>query len=679
MKNHRTPNYRGLAAAALMLAGTSLSFAQTADLTINTFDSAASGTGVEWGPSAVAWDGNNGNPAGALLVDVHLSNSSDTPCVDYICLNGGNPWYVATAINFSQYKAITFDIKWDNTSDISIGEFNDLSTIPLTATNSSGATVLNAQLNAGQITGLEIDLCGGPGGQMAPFIINTNIPAAAANGWVHVVIPIDLTIANLDGCSGFVFHKWVSQYNEQIANDFHGRFWIDNVILEGTAGPPPPPKVSVPTKATQGLNVFASTEGNSYYDRQEAELMQNSGLSWVGQATAANPVTYSFTIVGYPNSVNCEAYLFLSPNPAANDSSPDWNETNCAIFYLQGNATSATANFRYKVNEPGNQIMYSGGAPWTNAPGSWDGVTAGYLESGNLGSVTNNSILGTWTLKFTSDTNVTLIAPNGNSTNLIFPAYNVGYFAEQTSPGFNVYLGMQANNADAMNQAVVYANFAVSNTASPFSENFLTDTFLDTTNIWRSSVSGGPKGVFIVPSGSASWVSWTLPDSGFSLQTAPVLNNPLAWITPTTGPIIAMYGLRSQLLASSEIPAGNMAFFELIKRQATQLQVLMPGETNAPNTLTGKTGTPTAFNAYDEVDVTFNTVDATYHIVSTTDTLNLTSSDSSAIVNTPNPALVGGTVTVPIYFGTAGSWTVMAADTSNTNITSATSSAISIQ
>ncbi len=42
-----------------------------------------------------------------------------------------------------------------------------------------------------QIGGLEIDLCGGPGGQMAPLIVTTNIPAAAANGWVHMVIPID--------------------------------------------------------------------------------------------------------------------------------------------------------------------------------------------------------------------------------------------------------------------------------------------------------------------------------------------------------------------------------------------------------------------------------------------------------------------------------------------------------
>jgi hypothetical protein len=507
---------------------------------------------------------------------------------------------------------------------------------------------------------------------MSPFIINTNIPAAAANGWAHVVIPINAATAGIDGCSGFVFHKWVSQYGGQIANDFQGRFWIDNVILQGTAGPPPPPKISLPVKATQGLNVFASTAG--VYDRQSAVLRQNSGLSWVGQATPANPVTYSFTIAGYPSSVNCEAWMFLVPNPNYLDGAPDWNETNCAIVYLQGNSSSATAHFQYKVNEPNNQIMYSGGDPWTNAPGSWDGVTTNYLESGNLASITNNGVLGTWKVKFTSDTNVTLIAPNGNSTNFIFPAYNVGLFAEQASPGFYVYLGMQANNADALNQAVVYSNFAITGTGSPFSENFLTDTVLDTTNTWNTSAAAGPKGVFVAPAGSASWVSWTLPDSGFSLQVSPTLNNPTAWTDPSTGPIIGMGGIRSQLLASNEIPAGNTAFYRLIKRQFTQLQVLLPGETNAPNTLTGKVGAPSAVNPGDPVIVTVNSVDSTFHIVSSTDSITLTSlTDNAATLPVPGN-LAGGTAQMYVYFGTSGSQTITATDTTNTNIPAATSS-----
>jgi hypothetical protein len=404
----------------------------------------------------------------------------------------------------------------------------------------------------------------------------------------------------------------------------------------------------------------------------------------VGQATPANPVTYSFTIAGYPKSVNCEAWMFLIPNPAYLDNAPDWNETNVALFYLQGSTTSATAHFQYKVNEDHQQAMYSGGNEtrgyYTNAPGSWNGVTPNYLESGNLASLTTSGgILGTWTVKFTSDTNGSIIAPNGSSTNFVIPPYNIGYFAEQTSPGFYVYLGMQANNADAINQAVVYSNFAVSNTAEPFSENFLTDSVLDTTNVWNTSAASGPLGVFVAPAGSALWATWTLPDSSFSLQDAATLGNPFAWASPSLGPKLTMVGVRSQLLATNEIPAGPTAFFELVKRVPTQLQILLPGETNAPNTLTGKTGTPTTgFTTSDGVNVTINLVDSTFHIVSSTDALSLTSSDSTATFTNPLPALAGGTVTVQVYFD-SGSWTVTGADTTTPTITSGTSSSITIQ
>jgi hypothetical protein len=701
MKINQLKKYVSLGAAALALGSAGTAFAQTADLPIQTFDADANGTGHEWGSGTQSFDASTGNAAGALLVTVDFSSSSDTPCTTYICYKGGNPWYTPATIQFSQYKAIEFDIKWDNTSDITIDQFNNLGTWNTTMTNQAGQPIMLSWAGSGYLAGstggLDIDLCGGPGGQMSPFIINTNIPAAAANGWAHVVIPINAATAGIDGCNGIVFHKWINQ-QWGIQNDAQGRFWIDNVILQGTAGPPPPPKLSPLVKAAQGLNVFASTAG--LYDRQSAVLRQNSGLSWVGQATPANPVTYSFTIAGYPSSVNCEAWMFLVPNPAYLDGAPDWNETNCAIVYLQGNSKSATAHFQYKVNENSQQAMYSAGnetrttATTTNnyyysmPPGSLPGgpittvLSPGVYnitnESGNLASVTNNGVLGTWTVKFTSDTNATLIAPDGNSTNFIVPAYNVGLFAEQTSPGFYIYLGMQANNADAINQAVVYSNFAVSNTASPFYEDFTADSVLDTTNIWNTGAAAGPIGVLVAPVGSASWVSWTLPDAGFSLQAAPTLNNPLGWTVPSTGPILGLSGIRSQLVASNEIPAGKSAFFQLIKRSFTQLQVLLPGETNAPNTLTGKVGSPTPISAGSEVDVTVNAVDKTFHLVSSTDTISLATTDTGAAVPSP-AALVNGTVTMQLYLNDTGSWTVTATNTTSTNIPAATSSPITVQ
>ncbi len=62
MKNSTFKNKTLTAFAALLLAGASQSFAQSADLTINTFDTAANNTGHEWGPGTQAWDGTTGNP-----------------------------------------------------------------------------------------------------------------------------------------------------------------------------------------------------------------------------------------------------------------------------------------------------------------------------------------------------------------------------------------------------------------------------------------------------------------------------------------------------------------------------------------------------------------------------------------------------------------------------------------
>jgi len=540
------------------------------------FSGAYPSFGAAYGSSTVSWDGAHGNPAGAIKITCQWSSGSDTPCADYICYPGDN-WYYNGSVNWplSQYRSIDFDIMWDSADsdpDFTIDCFNNFTNWPA-GWYPSWAGSQPISLFNDSVIGLEIDVTTGSG--VGPYLWTTNIPVGAATSWQHVSIPINPAETGIDGACGIVLHKWIAN-NWGIVGTHTAYFWIDNLVFVGPASQPPPPTLLAPTtKATPGLNVFSSTEGNGFYDRQAVELRQSSGLTWVGHATTDNPVTYSFTIAGYPNSVNCEAYLFLVPNPAANDSGPDWNETNCAIAYLQGNSSQATMHFQYKVNEGLDQSMYSGGGidthgrgPYANAPGSWDGVRANYLESGNLGSVTNPGVLGTWTVKFTSDTNVTLIAPNGNTSTCVIPPYNIGYFAENS--GFNVYLGMQANQADGMNQAVVYSNFTITGVASPYSENFLADSVLDTTNTWNTSVAGGPKGVLVVPTTGAYWLQWTLPDSGFSLEVSPTLTDALAWTSPSSGPIIPLYGLRSQLVVSNEMPVGNTTFFRLIQSVSTQ-------------------------------------------------------------------------------------------------------------
>jgi hypothetical protein len=673
--------------AALSLAAPACLFAQTVDLPVQTFDSAASGTGVEWGTGAVAWDGTQGNPAGALLVTVTFSSASDTPASDYICLAGGNPWYQPQSVDLTQYKSVDFDIKYDNTSDLTIAQFNDLSTWGQAMTNKNGSHVMQGYAGEGYLTGstpgLDINVCGSYN-QMAPSIAGTNIPASAAGGWTHVSIPVNPAQANLGAVNGIVFHKWIHQQWGIVSNTV-ARFWIDNLVFKGNAAPPLPPIVSAPTaKAIPGLNIWLAS-ANSAYDRQEVCSLVTNGLSWVGHATAGNPVTYSFTVTGYPNSQNCQLFCLLSPNPVAMDNALDWNETNVVYLKMQGGVTNATLSFQYKINEVSGQDMYGGGGIYTNAPGS------GNPESGFLATVSpaTGGVLGTWKVKFTSNTAVQLIAPDNTTTNFTMPAYNAALFAESPAagrPGVYVYLGGQMNTPeDAANQAFVFSNFSITGTPGAFSENFLTDTVLDTTNKWATPGSA-PFGTFIIPATDVGglWLQWTLPDSGFSLQSsATLLGSSLAWTSPTSTPI-GMVGVVKQLVTPSQLPAGNDAFFRLIKRTFTKLQILLPGEIAAPNTSSGKTGTPVVQHAdpgdgSEAFNVIVNSVDNDWNLVNgTTDTIHLASSDSGNFLVNEIPAdlnLSGGTVTFSVLFLADGSATITATDVtdgSKTGITSAT-------
>src|SRR5207253_174407 len=91
----------------------------------------------------------------------------------------------------------------------------------------------------------------------------------------------------------------------------------------------------------------------------------------------------------------------------------------------------------------------------------------------------------------------------------------------------------------------------------------------------------------------------------------------------------------------------------------TKLQLLVPGETAAAATTTGKTGTPTAQTAGTAFNATVNAVDAYWNIVSSiTDTVGLSCSDHATLP--ANAALVAGTRTFSVNITTAGTSTLTA-------------------
>src|SRR5438093_13747122 len=104
----------------------------------------------------------------------------------------------------------------------------------------------------------------------------------------------------------------------------------------------------------------------------------------------------------------------------------------------------------------------------------------------------------------------------------------------------------------------------------------------------------------------------------------------------------------------------------------------MPGETAAPGTATGKTGTPTAQTAGTPFNVTVNAVDANWNVATTsTDTVAVTSTDANAVLPA-NTGLVSGTQTLSVTLKTSGTRTITASDVPDGSKTSNTTASITV-
>ena len=107
-----------------------------------------------------------------------------------------------------------------------------------------------------------------------------------------------------------------------------------------------------------------------------------------------------------------------------------------------------------------------------------------------------------------------------------------------------------------------------------------------------------------------------------------------------------------------------------------QLQVLLPGETAAPGTSSGKTGTPSAQTAGIPFYVTVRACDASWALVPTvTHTIRILSSDASASLPA-SAQLVGGTGDFLVILNAGGNFTVYAHDQSDVTIPDGTSSLV---
>src|SRR6478736_61283 len=491
----------------------------------------------------------------------------------------------------SDYTSVEFDIKWDTTKTISIADFN-------------------APPQGGE-GGIVIWVTDAPGFNVRPTLGSVAVPAGAATGWAHVSLTIDPSITGINPSVGIVFKKWIAAAQRTAGGTFG--FWVDNVILKGSAAPPPPPTVSL-GNVKPGL-AFVTASGGQY-DRQNIVTV-GGNYSWVGATT---PVSYAVDIDQLADSAHpgLEFHLFFVPGtPDTGRSDPDWHEPNVLRWDFGNNANgSAYSTMRYKTNAADdNGIFYN---------------------AGQLGGPNSATATGTWKITFNNDTNVTLTAPDGSifATNL--PPDVVAAYANP----LKFYAGVTPGAVSRIGQLAVVSRIKIDGTpGTPNLDSQFVGVPLNGAD-WATNAAS-PVGIQELPTSSKYWVQWTLPAISYSLQTATNVTGP--WASPNLSGFEGG-GVHRSLLLDSQLPSANAGFFRLIKRDFTKLQVLLPGETSMPDTVTGKVGTPDPVPAGSVVTVTINAVDANWHVVSSgSGTINLTSTDGAAIMPL-DAGLSGGTL-----------------------------------
>ena len=659
-----------LAGAALFGASLTTIQAQTTDTSVtNNFDTSTSTSGwTYWydlyghvgyldnppGYNTVimTWDptmNNGGAPgSGSVLFDTYWpgvpENTTDggqNQIWGTFATVGGNQYDFSVSVDGTKYDSISFDVHANadcptnaagNICDLTVGFFLNSFAI-------GGATTVT-------------------------------VPISATNGWYHVVAPVNKTDAALSTLAvgwAIDINCYSGPNTILYTNTTPTHLWIDNIQVNRETNAPPPPTVSF-TKTVPGLAQFANAGPN--YNRQDIYTYTNgsSSLTWVGQP---KPVKYSWTIASFPPAAysNFFAGLTLTPDAASSVTyaDPDWSAANVVWVGMQNNADgTVTAGIAWKTNQPANNTqLYA--APGQLIP--YNVETNGF---------TVPSAVGTWTLTFTSDTDMTLTAPNGAVTNASLPSYVAALY--------NGYVGADLYSAATVDpnigQYCTFSAYSITGVGTPVNENFAASGTLSSPYLslisqgYALTVTNPPNQIFVTAA-DADWFIWSLPSTGYSPVTSASLSSPVWNDLPGT----ALHnGTQNWLKVSkSSLASPSQGFFAMVQRQFTQLQILLPGETNAPGTATGKIGTPIP-QSIAGTDVTVNAVDATFHIVGgVTDTIRLTTSDESAFLPS-DTAMSNGTVLFTganqMLWGSQGTWTITATDETTATILPVTSSPV---
>ncbi|HEV7925594.1 MAG TPA: hypothetical protein VGR14_09570 [Verrucomicrobiae bacterium] len=457
----------GVALLALLFAA---KVATAQPLVVDTFADASSVDvgnvpGIDWANYrglnvTVTWDPNQqspGNPnPGAMYVTVDWPATND-PSYTTSWTDMQFGFDTSGVFDTSNYIAFQCDIMVDVTNSSLALDGSDYGAIELIVNNSWDNVVGWAQL------------------------LNTN-------GWQHFSGYFS-AMGSAQGDHSQAIIGLISQGTDTLTNAVS--YWIDNIVFTAppTANTNQPP-IAIATAPPPGLTCICSQPGGTY-QRQVIETA-NSDYSWNTATAASNTTTYSMTIAAFPGPAytGFEDQMFLIPlagmTGTPQDDDIDWDSSDVAALYVGVNSDgSATGTFQYKVGQPSS---------WT---------TSLVVSTTNVAGP-----LGTWTIAFNDNTNVTLTAPDKTSTNFVINANDASDFADP----LYVYLGDQPNQNANIGQSSTFSGFSVTGAASSFSDNFATFN----TNNWANDTASDELGIFVNAPDAKYWLTWPTPDAGFT-------------------------------------------------------------------------------------------------------------------------------------------------------------------
>jgi hypothetical protein len=121
--------------------------------------------------------------------------------------------------------------------------------------------------------------------------------------------------------------------------------------------------------------------------------------------------------------------------------------------------------------------------------------------------------LGIWQLTFNNNTNVTITAPDGTSSSLTIPDTDVANF----QGNLIAYFGTRPGNESRIVQSATFSRIKITGAAATIDDTFVSSGppyDLDPATWVRKAAS--PQGIFITAPDAKYWLTWPLPDNGYT-------------------------------------------------------------------------------------------------------------------------------------------------------------------